>query len=133
MGTTPTKKAKPIRLCYVQLEAIFRNSIFFNAVIRRNAIYDCCYETLAVKMKQYKIVTIIYYFSYPDTVKPNLQHHLVSVKAAHDNQLIIKAQVSSLKKQDMQRNRIGLDAVISSLKLLARQGMPLRGHSEEKK
>ena len=24
LGTTPTKKAKPIRLCYGQLEAIFR-------------------------------------------------------------------------------------------------------------
>ena len=57
------------------------------------------------------------------SLKHNLHHHLVSVKAEHDNQLMIKAQVSSLKKQDMQRNRFGLDAVISSIKLLARQGM----------
>ena len=28
LGRTPTKKAKPIRQCYGQLEAIFRNSIF---------------------------------------------------------------------------------------------------------
>ena len=66
------------------------------------------------------------------SLKHNLHHHLVSVKAEHDNQLMIKAQVSSLKKQDMQRNRIGLDSVISSIKLLARQGMPLRGHGEER-
>ena len=32
----------------------------------------------------------------------------------------------------MQRNKIGLDAVISSIELLARLGMPLRGHVEEK-
>ena len=61
----------------------------------------------------------------------NLHHHLVSVKAAHENHLMIKAQVSSLKKQDMHRNRVGLDAVIYSIKLLARQGIPLRGHGEE--
>ena len=32
----------------------------------------------------------------------------------------------------MQWNRIGLDAVISSIQHLDRQGMPLRGHGEEK-
>ena len=32
----------------------------------------------------------------------------------------------------MQRNRIGPDAVISSIQILARQIMPLRGHGEEK-
>ena len=66
------------------------------------------------------------------SLKHNVHHYLASVKAAHENQLIIKAQVSSRKKQEMQRNRIGLDAVISSIQLLARQGMPLRGHGEEK-
>ena len=44
---------------------------------------------------------------------------------------MVKAQLSSLKKQDIQRNKVGLDAVISSIKLLARQGMALRGHGEE--
>ena len=65
-------------------------------------------------------------------IKHNVHHYLESVKAAHENQLMIKAQVSSRKKQEMQRNRIGLDAIISSMQLLARQGMPLRGHGDEK-
>ena len=62
LGRTPTKKAKPIRLCYGQLVAIFRNSIF-NIVLFRNLnslkrsyslkfIVRNFYETKAVKMKQ---------------------------------------------------------------------------------
>ena len=66
------------------------------------------------------------------TLKHNVHHYLAGVKAAHENQLTIRAQVSSTKKRLMQRNRIDLDAVISSIQLLARQGMPLRGHGEEK-
>ena len=65
-------------------------------------------------------------------IKHNVHHYLESVKAAHENQLMIKAQVSSRKKQEIQRNRIGLDVIISSIQLLARQGMPLRGHGDEK-
>ena len=59
--------------------------------------------------------------------KSKLQRLNYLVKATHDNQLWIKAQVSCLKK-DKQRNRIGLDAVISSIKLLVRQGMSLHGN-----
>ena len=66
------------------------------------------------------------------TLKHNVHHYLAGVKAAHENQLTIRAQVSSTKKREMQRNRIGLDAVISSIQLLARQGMPLRGHAKKK-
>ena len=77
MGSTPTRQAKHIRLCYGQLEAISRNSILnyfqneiliFNiGAIVRNVIYDSCYERLAVKIEQYEI--IIYYLPNPDTVK----------------------------------------------------------------
>ena len=66
------------------------------------------------------------------SLKHNVLHYLASVKAAHVNQLMIKARVSSRKKQETQRSRIGFDAVISSIQLLARQGMSLLGHGEEK-
>ena len=37
------------------------------------------------------------------SLKRNLHHYLVCDKAAHENQLMIMAQVSGLKKQEMQR------------------------------